>query len=181
MDVLHCHCRLCRRKSAVCKCRFVHFGLTDPSENCDGFSKWGGKHLKDFVTAKKFCLIMAPAMGSVRQLPARAGNVEKESVWGCKEWFYSGVSSSPWSQPCVPDEQTRLGTFRDNFGCWLSPLSLFREEILATCLCFPWCSIFSVCTSPVAAGVQQTSSWSYQFRDYYFSPQSWLLWLNDGL
>lgn len=174
MDVLHCHYRLCRGKSAVCKCRFVHFGLTGPLENCDGFSKWGERGWKTFVddvTAKKLLSHRGSSHGLCETIPSKSRERGKgKCVGACLEWFYPCVCSSPWSQRCAPDEQTRLGTLTNNFGCWLSHLSLFREEILATRLCFPWCSIFAVCGSLVAAGVQQTSLWSYQFGDSYFFP-----------
>lgn len=145
MDVLHCHWMLCRRKSAVFKCTFVHFGLTGSLEK-SVMILWseGGKSWKTFVggvTAKKLLSHCGSHHGLCETIATRAGNVEKESVCGCSEWFYPGGCSSPWSQPCSPDDQTRLGILRDNFSCSFLPPPSVRKYCLHVCV-FPGVAYF---------------------------------------
>lgn len=63
----------------------------------------------------------------------------------CSEWFNPAVCSSPWSQPCAPDEQSRLVTLRDHFGFWFPPSPCSERKYLLHVCVFPGAAFLSVC------------------------------------
>lgn len=118
-------------------------------ENCAGFIKWRWESWKTFVdgVTENFCVTVAAAMSCVRQ-PARARNVEKESVCGCPEWFdFSLVPAHlPDLSPVLQMSRPDCWPSEVIFGCWFSPSPCSERKY--------W---LHVCVFPGAAYLQLVS------------------------